>query len=138
MKTLTHGEKLTGAYFGYVMELAWNMAFFADQGTIAWAEVSTQQASGHLGLHQALHSPDIDFFVSPYRYAFRGLGGDGLPMQPAEALRHHGKIYVMERGGADAQRHGPGWAQPQPGEHHRRLPAQLCPGDYVCPRGDLV
>ena len=72
------------------------MAFFANQGTLAGSEVSTLQASGHLGLHKVLHSPDVDFLVSPYSYAFRGLGGDGLPMQPAESLRKHGKIYVME------------------------------------------
>ncbi len=96
VKELTGGEKLTGAYFGYVLELAWNMAFFADSGTLAGAEVSTMQASGHLGLHKVLHSPDVDFIVSPFSYAFRGLGGDGLPMSPNEAVRHHGKIYVME------------------------------------------
>jgi HD-GYP domain-containing protein (c-di-GMP phosphodiesterase class II) len=38
----------------------------------------------------------VDFVVSPYSYAFRGLGGDCLPMQPGESLRHHGKIYFME------------------------------------------
>lgn len=92
----TQGEKLIGAFFGYLMDLAWNMAFFANQGTIAESEVSTMQRSGHLGLHQVLHSPDIDYLVSPHGYAFRGMGGDGLPMQPAEALRHHGKIYIME------------------------------------------
>ena len=92
VKTLTQGEKLTGAYFGYVMGLAWNITFFGDGGSIASAEVSTQQASGHLGLHRTLHSPDIDFFVSPYSYAFRSLGGEALPMQPSEALRHHGKL----------------------------------------------
>ncbi len=96
IKELTGGDKLTGAYFGYVLELAWNMAFFADQGTLAGAEVSTMQASGHLGLHRVLHSPAVDFIVSPFSYAFRGLGGDGLPMSPAESLRHHGKLYVME------------------------------------------
>ena len=44
----------------------------------------------------ALRSPDIDFFVSPYSYHFRGLGGDGLPMQPTESLRVHGKLYLFE------------------------------------------
>jgi hypothetical protein len=96
IRELTDGEKLTGGFFGYVMELAWNMAFFAANQTLAEGEVSTVQRSGHLGLHQVLHSPDIDFLVSPHGYAFRGLGGDGLPMQPGESLRHHGKIYFME------------------------------------------
>ena len=96
VRDATGGEKLVGAFFGYVMELAWNICFFGDRGTIEEAEVSTIQRSGHLGLHKVLHSPDIDFIVSPYGYAFRGLGGDGLPMQPAESLRLHGKFYLME------------------------------------------
>ena len=89
------GEKLTGGFFGYLMELAWNNDFFTP-GRPARMTVSTIQRSGHLGLRKLLHSPDIDFFVSPYGYAFRGLGGDGLAMQPSEALRTHGKIYFME------------------------------------------
>ena len=72
------------------------MVFFAGSGTIDAAEVSTIQGSGHLGLRRVLHSPDIDFLVSPYSCGFRGLGGDGLPMQPAESLRCHGKTYFME------------------------------------------
>lgn len=96
IRETTNGEKLTGGFFGYIMELAWNMVFFANHGNLADSEVSTIQRSGHLGLHRLLHSPDIDFLVSPHGYAFRGLGGDGLPMQPAESLRAHGKIYFME------------------------------------------
>lgn len=96
VRRITRNEKLVGGFFGYVMELAWNMGFFADSGTLAASEVSTLQRSGHLGLHKVLHSPDIDFLVSPYSYAFRGLGGDGLPMQPAESLQIHGKMYFME------------------------------------------
>jgi hypothetical protein len=92
----TKGEKLVGGFFGYVMELAWNMAFFAGTQTISEAEVSTMQRSGHLGLRKLLRSSAIDFLVSPHAYAFRGLGGDGLAMQPTESLRHHGKIYFME------------------------------------------
>jgi hypothetical protein len=96
VRDATSGEKLIGGFFGYVMELAWNMAFFANGQPMAEADVSTIQKSGHLGLHRLLHSPDIDFLVSPYGYAFRGLGGDCLPMQPGESLRAHGKIYLME------------------------------------------
>jgi hypothetical protein len=96
LREITNGEKLVGAFFGYIMELAWNIVFFGNHGSIAESEVSTIQRSGHLGLHKVLHSPDIDFLVSPHSYEFRGLGGDGLPMQPSEALRHHGKIYFME------------------------------------------
>ena len=88
---------MTGAFFGYLMELSWNDSFFnTNYGDISHAEVSTIQRSGHLGLQKLLRSPDIDFFVSPYGYAFRGLGGDCLPMQPTESLRVHGKIYLLE------------------------------------------
>ena len=96
VRTATNGEKLVGGFFGYIMELAWNGCFFSNKGSIAEAEISAMQQSGHLGLHKVMHSPDMDFFVSPYGYAFRGLGGDCLPMQPGESLRHHGKLYLME------------------------------------------
>ena len=102
IKTLTGGDKLTGAFYGYLMELSWNDAYFNDGflGTgalaLAAAEVATIQRSGHLGLAKTLRSPDIDFFVSPYTYGFRGLGGDGLAMQPSESLRLHGKLYWFE------------------------------------------
>ena len=43
-----------------------------------------------------LRSPAIDFLVSPHAYAFRGLGGDGLAMQPSESLRLHNKLYWFE------------------------------------------
>ena len=97
VKDATQREKLTGAFYGYIMELAWNNCFFTDnQGDLAASEVSTVQRSGHLGLHKVLRSPDIDFLVSPYGYAFRGLGGDCLPMQPTESVRLHGKLYLLE------------------------------------------
>jgi len=97
VKDATHGEKITGAFFGYLLDLAWNNAFFVDgDRNQAASEVSTLQRSGHLGLRTLLRSPDIDFLVSPYSYAFRGLGGDGLPMQPTDSLRVHGKLYLFE------------------------------------------
>ncbi len=97
IKEATGGDKLAGAFFGYIMELAWNDSFFTDgRYSLEEAEVSTVQRSGHLGLRKVLRSPDLDFLVSPYGYAFRGLGGDGLPMQPTDSLRHHGKIYLLE------------------------------------------
>jgi hypothetical protein len=96
VKEETHNEKLTGAFFGYLMEISWNNAFFGNVDVMEASEVSTIQRCGHLGLHKALRSPDVDFFVSPMGYAFRGLGGDALPMQPSESLRVHGKIYLME------------------------------------------
>lgn len=97
IKEETGGDKLTGAFYGYQMELSWNDAFFVDNyGGLEMSEVSTIQRSGHLGLWKTLRSPDIDFFVSPYTYCFRGIGGDGMPMQPTESLRVHGKLYLLE------------------------------------------
>jgi hypothetical protein len=97
VKEETSGEKLAGAFFGYLMEISWNDSFFVDNhGGLETSEVSTTQRSGHLGLRKVLRSPDVDFLVSPYGYAFRGLGGDCLPMQPTEALRLHGKLYLLE------------------------------------------
>ena len=99
VKDATNREKLTGAFYGYIMELAWNNCFFNDGGPgagLADSEVSTVQRSGHLGLHKVLRSPDLDFLVSPYGYAFRGLGGDCLPMQPTDSVRLHGKLYLLE------------------------------------------
>ena len=83
------------------MAISWSWpgttAFFNDDlDDREAAEVSTVQRSGHLGLQKVLRSPDLDFLVSPYSYAFRGLGGDGLPMQPTESLRLHGKLYLFE------------------------------------------
>ena len=79
------------------MELSWNDAFFnTNYGTIDNAEIATTQRSGHLGLRKLLRSADVDFLVSPYSYGFRGVGGDGLPMQPTESLRAHNKIYLLE------------------------------------------
>ncbi|MCS6847612.1 MAG: hypothetical protein RMN52_07860 [Anaerolineae bacterium] len=94
VKDETNGEKLTGAFFGYLMDLAWNVNFFG--GSHAGPDYSTIQRCGHLGLARLLRSPNIDFLVSPYSYAFRGIGGEGLAMQPSESCRLHGKIYLME------------------------------------------
>ena len=97
VKEETGGEKLAGAFFGYLMELSWNDSFFNNNyGTIDNAEIATTQRSGHLGLKKLLRSPDLDFLVSPYSYGFRGVGGDGLPMQPTESLRAHNKLYLLE------------------------------------------
>jgi hypothetical protein len=96
VKAETGGEKLAGAFYGYLMELAWNLNYFVEIPNLAGSQVATTQRSGHLGLRKILRSPDIDFLLSPYGYAFRGVGGDGLPMQPSESLRLHGKLYLME------------------------------------------
>jgi len=93
VKTLTSGDKLAGAFYGYIMDQAWNDNYFG--GPID-GNYSTIQRSGHLGLRTVLRAPEVDFLVSPYGYAFRGLGGDGLSMTASESARLHGKLYIYE------------------------------------------
>jgi hypothetical protein len=93
IKQETGGQALAGAFYGYLMELAWNAGFFGEGLD---SEYSTYQRSGHLGLPKVLQSPHVDFLVSPYSYGFRGIGGDGPAMPPAESLRIHHKLYVYE------------------------------------------
>lgn len=93
IKTLTNGDKLAGAFYGYIMDQAWNDNYFG--GPID-GNYSTIQRSGHLGLRTVLRAPEVDFLVSPYGYAFRGLGGDGLSMTASESARLHGKLYIYE------------------------------------------
>jgi hypothetical protein len=93
VKEATAGSALAGAFYGYLTELSWNDDFFGSAQEPEWA---TYQKSGHLGLARVLASPNVDFIVSPYSYPFRGVGGDGLPMPPSEALRRAGKLYIFE------------------------------------------
>jgi hypothetical protein len=93
VKEATGHKALAGAFFGYLMELAWNAGFFAEG---PGSTFSTYQRSGHLGLGQVLESPHVDFLVSPYSYGFRGIGGEGCSMLPTESLRLHNKIYLLE------------------------------------------
>lgn len=97
VKEATGGKPLAGAFYGYLMEMAWNSAFFAEWPERWWeGEYSTLQRSGHLGLAKTLESPYVDFFVSPYSYGFRGVGGDGPCMLPAESLRIRNKFFIYE------------------------------------------
>ena len=93
VKEETNGQALAGAFYGYLMELAWNAGFFSEGPDSLY---STTQRSGHLGLGKVLRSPYTDFLVSPYSYGFRGVGGLGVSMQPSDSMRVHGKIYIME------------------------------------------
>ena len=92
-KRAAGGQILAGAFFGYLMELAWNAGFFAEGLD---SEYATIQRSGHLGLWKVLESPDVDFLVSPYSYGLRGIGGEGAAMPPSESMRLHHKLYVLE------------------------------------------
>ncbi|MBT5874761.1 MAG: hypothetical protein HOH43_15190 [Candidatus Latescibacteria bacterium] len=93
VKEATDNNALAGAFFGYIMELAWNASFF---GVEQESEYGTTQRSGHLGLGRLLRSPYTDFIVSPFSYGFRGIGGHGCAMPPSEAMRVHGKLYMFE------------------------------------------
>lgn len=93
IKEASGGQKLAGAFYGYLMELAWNGGFFGER---ADSDYSTYQRCGHLGLRRVLASPYVDFLVSPYSYGFRGIGGDGPSMLPAESVRLHGKLCLVE------------------------------------------
>jgi len=96
-KAATDRLSLAGAFYGYVLEMAWNSCFFSEWSE-RWqeCEYTTLQRSGHLGLRQVLELPDVDFLVSPYSYGFRGIGGDGPCMQPSESVRLYGKLYIYE------------------------------------------
>jgi len=96
VKNATGGKSLAGAFYGYLMELTWNAGFFGEGGKGSDSDYSTYQRSGHLGLKKVLNSPYVDFLVSPYSYGFRGIGGEGCSMPPAESMRIHNKIYLFE------------------------------------------
>ena len=93
VKEATNSQALAGAFFGYLMELAWNSGFFGEG---IESPYSTYQRSGHLGLRKVLQSDSVDFLVSPYSYGFRGIGGEGSSMLPSESVRLHGKLYIFE------------------------------------------
>ena len=93
VKAATNRTKLAGAFYGYLLDLAWNGGFFRERPD---SDYSTYQRSGHLGLAKVLRSPDVDFLVSPYSYGFRGVGGDGPSMLPSESVRLHGKLVLIE------------------------------------------
>lgn len=93
VKQAARGQVLAGAFYGYLAELAWNAGFFGEGLD---SEFSTYQRSGHLGLRRVLRSTAVDFLVSPYSYGLRGIGGDCPAMPPAESLRLHNKLYILE------------------------------------------
>jgi hypothetical protein len=93
VKEATGGTRLAGAFYGYLMDLAWNGGFFRERPD---SDYSTYQRSGHLGLRRVLASPEIDFLVSPYSYGFRGMGGDSPSMLPAGSVSLHGKLLLIE------------------------------------------
>jgi hypothetical protein len=93
VKEASGGHALAGAFYGYLMELAWNAGYFGEGPDSTYATI---QRSGHLGLRRVLESPHVDFLVSPYSYGFRGIGGHGPTMLPSESVRRSGKLILFE------------------------------------------
>ncbi|MGC8668784.1 MAG: beta-galactosidase [Chthonomonadales bacterium] len=83
IKQMTHGEKIVGAFYGYLLQLCGEQR---------------QQNAGHLALKKVLNSPYIDFLCSPTSYAFRELGGEGTShfMSLFGSVKLHGKLWFDE------------------------------------------
>lgn len=97
LKDGSDGKAPTAVFYGYLLDLAWNSGFFGEWPERWWeSEYSTTQRCGHLGLRKVLLSPYVDYLASPYSYGFRGIGGVGPSMIPAEAARIHGKLVIIE------------------------------------------
>jgi hypothetical protein len=82
IKRATGGAKITGAFYGYVMEQA-----FVHGGA---------QHTGHFALGRVLASDDIDFLMSPTSYGARGPGEPGAYMSALGSVRLHGKLWLNQ------------------------------------------
>ncbi|MBP5300663.1 MAG: hypothetical protein J6Y80_04590 [Victivallales bacterium] len=78
----TDGRKLVGAYFGYHQEYG-NLGYCVTSG-------------GHNDSWRLIADSDMDFFLSPLSYGLRSLGAPSADMKPYAALRHNGKLSIME------------------------------------------
>jgi len=78
----TQGRKLSVFFYGYL----YDVSGFGNGG----------QVSGHLRLHRALHSPNVDIFCSPISYFDRQSGGTGPFMAPVDSVELHGKLWLNE------------------------------------------
>ena len=119
-KEATCREKLVGAFYGYVLELA------VDQ---------RQQTAGHLALRRVWDCPDLDFLTSPTSYTFRhpGSGHSGF-MTPVDGLKLTGKLWFDENdirtwrvvGGAPAWTGYTDTYEGTQGQQRRELANVLC------------
>jgi hypothetical protein len=64
--------------------------------------------SGHYALGKVLSSPDIDFVMSPSRYADRGLGGGSGFMTTVDSVKLHKKLYIDQDDVRTFRATGPG------------------------------
>lgn len=83
VKRVTKGRSLTGAFYGYTMELNQN-------GPRALAH------SGHLAFARLLDSPDLDLIHAPYSYFERGIGQPAHLHLPVDSVALRGKLAVLE------------------------------------------
>lgn len=84
IKEETHGKKICGAFYGYVLE------FPSD---------THQQNAGHLNLQKTWSTRDIDYFTSPTSYHFRTLDsarGYSQFMSLTDAIKLRGKLWIDE------------------------------------------
>jgi hypothetical protein len=83
IKEATHGAKIAGAFYGYLLQLCGEQR---------------QQNAGHLALEKVLACPDLDFMCSPTSYAFREIGGKGTShfMSLFGSIKLHGKLWFNE------------------------------------------
>lgn len=76
-------RKITGAFYGYLMELSGGGAGVAE--------------SGHAALSEVLQCPDVDFLTAPSSYTQRYVArGASLFMAPLASIRAHGKLWMDE------------------------------------------
>ncbi|MDP6108047.1 MAG: hypothetical protein QGI33_06400, partial [Candidatus Brocadiia bacterium] len=102
-KEATGGKAIAGTFYGYLMEMSWNDAFFGQRPDLWFeGEWATLQRAGHLGLGKVLLSPYVDLLISPNSYGFRKWGGDAPSMNLVESARLHGKLIIIE---SDTRRH---------------------------------
>ncbi|MCE9613601.1 MAG: hypothetical protein K8T26_04950 [Lentisphaerae bacterium] len=95
VKAATQRRALAGVFCGYWIGFQLNSDYFRDGTDLPGAHTRLQR-TGHLGFHRMLQCPDLDFFVSPLDYGFRGIGGHAAAMIPNGAVHAHGKIYIQE------------------------------------------
>ncbi|MCE9613602.1 MAG: hypothetical protein K8T26_04955 [Lentisphaerae bacterium] len=95
VKQATQRRAMAGVFCGYWIGFQLNSDYFRDTTDLPSAHTRLQR-TGHLGLHRILHSPDVDFLVSPMEYSFRGIGGHCPSMIPIDMVREHGKLYIQE------------------------------------------
>ena len=94
VKEATDDRMLVGPFYGYLFELAFGHRLLN---------------SGHTAIGKLLANPEIDFFASPLSYAYRDVGGDGIPMNmgPAASLALHNKFWIVEMDVRTSETDGP-------------------------------